>query len=232
MFTTTRPTTPPTDTAAARAPGWGEIVAGLVLMGVALYRLPPVIRDNAAALGHWADVALLALPAVAAFSGFFAAARPRIRTLPAIGIRGASPGALLAGVGLGVVALAATIGITAGLESLGVPAAGARPDTTVLGLVVLGLAIPVAQELLLRGVVTTALLRHGAVAGILGSTVLSAGAALLVWMFLPTASVGVVSAAVIGFLAAILLRRTGSVWPGVLAHVVCNGLALAMVVLS
>ena len=47
----------PTET--IRAPGWGELVAGLVLMGLALYRLPPVIRDNAAALGSWADVALL-----------------------------------------------------------------------------------------------------------------------------------------------------------------------------
>jgi uncharacterized protein len=232
MSSTTRSTTLPSGTTASRAPGWGEIVAGLVLMGVALYRLPPVIRDNAAALGHWADVALLALPAVAAFSGFFAAARARIRALPAIGIRRASPGALLAGAGLGVVALAATIGITAGLETLGVPAGDARPDTTVLGLVVLGLAIPVSQELLLRGVVTTALLRHGAVAGIVGSTVLSAGAAVLVHTFLPTASVGVVSAAVIGFLAAVLLRRTGSVWPGVVAHVVCNALALALVVLA
>ena len=64
-------------TEATRAPGWGEVVAGLVLMGVALYRLPPVIRDNAAVLGSWADVAQLTLPVLAAAGGFLAAARTR-----------------------------------------------------------------------------------------------------------------------------------------------------------
>ena len=101
-----------------------------------------------------------------------------------------------------------------------------------MGLVVLGLAIPVTQELLLRGLVTTALLRHGAVVSVLGSAVLSGTAATLVLTFLPTASLGVVAAVVVGLLSAILLRRTGSVWPGVVAHVVANSLALTLVVLS
>ncbi|WP_168170470.1 type II CAAX prenyl endopeptidase Rce1 family protein [Pseudonocardia sp. EC080625-04] len=89
-----------------------------------------------------------------------------------------------------------------------------------------------AQELLLRGVVTSALLRHGAVVGVLGSAVVSAAAAVLVLALLPTASIGVVSAAVVGLVAAELLRRTGSVWPGVAAHVVCTTLALTLVMLS
>ncbi|GAA1380712.1 hypothetical protein GCM10009613_05470 [Pseudonocardia kongjuensis] len=220
----------PTET--IRAPGWGELVAGLVLMGLALYRLPPVIRDNAAALGSWADVALLTLPALAAAGGFLGATRPRLRSLRALGIRRASPGALLTGAGVGIVALATTVGATLGLETLGVPLGAPRPDTTVVGLVVLGLAIPLTQELLLRGLVTTVLLRYGAVVSVVGSAVLSGAAATLVLTFLPTASLGVVAAVVVGLLAAILLRRTGSVWPGVVAHVVANSLALTLVLLS
>jgi uncharacterized protein len=228
MTTATRNRTVPE----SRAPGWGEIVAGLVLMGIAVYRVPIALEPQAAALGPWYDPILLALPAVAALSGFFAAARTRLRDLGAVGIRRASFPALLAGAGLGVVALGATAGLTLGLERLGVPLDAATPNTTVLGLIVLGLVLPPAQELLFRGVVTSALLRHGAVVGVLGSAAFSAAAALLVLFFLPTASVGVVSAVVVGFVAAILLRRTGSVWPGVVAHVVCNSAALALVVLS
>ncbi|MBN9756491.1 hypothetical protein Ae406Ps2_1274 [Pseudonocardia sp. Ae406_Ps2] len=212
--------------------GWGEIVAGLVLMGIAVYRIPIALEPQAAALGPWYDPILLALPALAALSGFFAAARTRLRDLGAVGIRRASGPALLAGAGLGVVALGLTVGATLGLERLGLPTGTATPNTTVLGLVILGLVLPLTWELLFRGVVTTALLRHGAVVGVLGSAVFSAAAALLVLYFLPTASVGVVSAVVVGLIAAVLLRRTGSVWPGVVAHVVCHSLALGLVVLS
>jgi uncharacterized protein len=229
MTTQTIPTTPRTDT---KHPGWAEIVVGLVLMGVALYRLPSAIHANAGVLGRWGDLALLALPAVAALSGWFAATRARVKSFRAVGVRRASFPALLAGAGLGVVALVVTVGATMALERLGVPLGEGRPDTTVLGLLILGLFVPVAQELLLRGVITTALLRHGALVGILGSAVVSAGAAVLVLVFLPTASVGVVAAAVVGLLAAVLLRRTGSVWPGVVAHVVCNAAALALVVIA
>jgi uncharacterized protein len=212
----------------AASPGWGEIVAGLVLMGVAVYRVPIALAPQAAALGPFYDPILLAIPALAMLSGFFAAARTRLRDLGAVGIRRASGPALLAGACLGVLALGATVG----LAVLGVPVGDATPNTTLLGLLVLGLVLPLTQELLLRGVVTTALLRHGTLVGVLGSAAFSAGAALLILFFLPTASVGVVSSVVVGVIAAVLLRRTGSVWPGVVAHVVCNGLALALVVLS
>jgi membrane protease YdiL (CAAX protease family) len=235
MSTRTRQTgataTPPPATTTVR-PGWGEIVAGLVLMGIAVYRIPPILGDHAAALGPWYGMALLALPAVAALGGFTTSARARVRSWSAVGVRRASARAVLAGAGAGVAALALTMAVTAVLGAAGVPLGGSRPDTTVVGLLVLGLVTPVAQELLLRGVVTSALLRHGAVVGVLGSAVVSAAAAVLVLTLLPTASVGVVSAAVVGLVAAELLRRTGSVWPGVAAHVVCTTLALTLVVLS
>jgi uncharacterized protein len=226
MTASTRKTVAASPAPSTRAPGWGEIVAGLVLMGIAVYRIPPALAPHAAALGRLYDLALLALPAVAAFSGFFAAARTRLRTPGMLGVRRASAGALLAGVGLGIAVLALTTAVTA---ALGLPAHG-RPDTTILGIVVLGIVTPVAQELLLRGVVTTALLRHGALAGVLGSAVVSAAAAALVLVILPGASVGVAAAAVVGLVAAEQLRRTGSVWPGVITHVTCNLAALALVV--
>ncbi|ALE73318.1 hypothetical protein FRP1_09920 [Pseudonocardia sp. EC080625-04] len=127
MSTRTRQTgataAPPPATTTVR-PGWGEIVAGLVLMGIAVYRIPPILGDHAAALGPWYGIALLALPAVAALGGFTTSARARVRSWSAVGVRRASARAVLAGAGAGVAALALTVAVTAVLGAAGSRSAG------------------------------------------------------------------------------------------------------------
>jgi len=96
----------------------------------------------------------------------------------------------------------------------------------VLALVFLAVATPIGEEMLFRGVVTTALLRYGAVIGVLGSAVIFALVHGL------NSAIG--TAFVVGLIAGELLRRSGSIWPGVVVHVVTNsiGSLISFVVLA
>jgi len=88
---------------------------------------------------------------------------------------------------------------------------------TFVGLVVFGgLLVPFAEELLFRGVVYSALRRHGPVVATVGSAALFGLAHGL--------SVVLVAAALMGVVNAELVKRSGSIWPAVLAHAVNNTL--------
>jgi uncharacterized protein len=84
----------------------------------------------------------------------------------------------------------------------------------VLATLCIGLLVPLAEELLFRGVIANALLRYGPLIGVVGSTRIFALAHGL--------NVNFVVAVVADLVFAELQRRSGSVWPGVIAHVVNN----------
>ncbi|WP_327034943.1 CPBP family intramembrane glutamic endopeptidase [Micromonospora ureilytica] len=78
----------------------------------------------------------------------------------------------------------------------------------------LGLLTPLGEELLFRGVVANALLRYGPVVGVVGSD--------LVFALYHGINSVLPGAFFIGLVTAELFRRTGSVWPSVVVHVVVN----------
>jgi uncharacterized protein len=75
---------------------------------------------------------------------------------------------------------------------------------------------PVGEEFVFRGVVTTALGRYGARVAVLVSA--------LVFALAHGISIVLPAAFVLGVVNAPMLRRSGSVWPGVVAHGVNNAL--------
>ncbi len=222
--------TGPADT--AKRPGWGELVAGLVIAAIIVYRVPPLLAPHAGAFGPVLyGLILAAIPGVAALSGFTAAARSRIRSLGSFGLYRVPARWIAGGAGAGLAAITLTAVTAAVLPAAttspvdGV-SAGGGPVATALSVLVLAVLVPLGQELLFRGVVATVLLRHGAVVGVLGSTLLFATAFALVH---GAAVPVIVSAAVLGLVTGELRRRSGSVWPGLAAHVVHNLVALALV---
>lgn len=76
----------------------------------------------------------------------------------------------------------------------------------------LALLAPLGEELVFREELTTALLRYGAVVAVAGGAVVSALVHGPVTGFLP--------ALVVGLVAGELRRRSGSIWPGFVAHAV------------
>lgn len=207
----------------ASRPGWPEIVVGLIVLaavavGVALLAgqldLGPVIFG----------LVLTALSGVAPLAGFAAAALLRIRSLSAFGVRRTTTRWLLIGVGAGLVAF--VLKGLAGMAYVAITGDSSTPQTVyaeggsggVLSLVLatafIGLLTPLGEELLFRGVLTNALLRYGPFVGVVGSTAIFA-LAHGVNIVLP-------AAVVMGLFGAELVRRSGSVWPGVVVHAVFN----------
>jgi len=93
---------------------------------------------------------------------------------------------------------------------------------TLVGLVVLGgLVVPVAEELFFRGVVYSALRRYGPAVAVLGSAALFGLAHGL--------SVVLVVAVLLGVVNAVLVERSGSIWPAVIVHATNNVLAFVAV---
>lgn len=208
---------------AAQQPGWAEIGVGLAVVAVvgfggggllANLGLDPVV------LG----LIFTALSGIAALAGFAAAVLLRIRSLPAFGIRRTSLRWLLIGTGLGVVAFFSKVVVLAIILALsdvatdtqdiyGVGASGGL-WTVILATLFLGVLTPIGEEFLFRGVITSALLRYGAFTGVVGGAFIFA---LMhgVNIVFPVAVIG-------GLFAGEVFRRSGSVWPAVMVHVILN----------
>jgi membrane protease YdiL (CAAX protease family) len=86
----------------------------------------------------------------------------------------------------------------------------------ILSFVFLAIATPIGEEALFRGVVTSALLRYGAVVGVVGGAVVFALAHGI--------NAVLITVLVVGLVAGELRRRSGSIWPGVMVHIVNNSL--------
>ncbi len=216
----------------ARRPGWPEIVVGLVALALATTalvlfsplggELDPVV---------WGLI-LTAASGVVGLVAFAAAASVRLRSWGAFNVRRTTWRWMLIGVAGGVVALLVkglvNIGVIAIVGSDETPqapygdAAGGGVLPLILTFVFLAVLTPIGEEFFFRGVLATALLRYGWVAGVLGSSV--------VFALFHGINLALPTALIVGIVAAELMRRSRSIWPAVAVHVV-NNAALPLFVL-
>ncbi|SDT22795.1 CPBP family intramembrane glutamic endopeptidase [Microlunatus soli] len=201
-------------------PGWPELGIGLavlLILEVGLARAALTMHLGAVVTG----VFMTALSAIVAGGGFAAAALTRVRSTAAFGLVATSWKWILVGVGGGIVATALKIPATKAFTAIFGAATSSQTSwsaagagglgAVLLSFLFLGVLTPIGEELFFRGVVTTVLLRYGAVVGVVGSTVLFA--------VLHGEPVLMISAVLVGLPAAELRRRTGSIWPGVALHI-------------
>ena len=227
-------TTIPGPGADPRRPGWPEVGAGVVAFAVmrfivtaeVLHHIP---ADHAVARG----IAGYALSALIGLVTFAAAFTLRIRDLAVFGVRRVSWRWLLAGAGFGVVAFVLSTVIGSYLFLSGDSHSAVEPSyqaaanggalTLVASLLLGAVATGVGEELAFRGVLTNFLGRYGPWVAVLGSAVVFA-LAHGINLITPVAFVN-------GVIAALLFRKTGSVWPGVMVHLVNNALGTLSTVL-
>lgn len=204
-------------------PGLPEGIVGLIVFSVVGYG----VGSQLSQLGLDPIVYGLiftALSGVAGIAEFAAAALLRIRSWSAFGVRRVSRYWLLIGVGAGLVAF-----LVKGLAVLAYTAItgdSSTPQTVyaeggsggimslILATLFLGILTPLGEELLFRGVIANELLRHGAVFGVISSA--------LIFALIHGINIVFPAALVMGLVGAELLRRSGSVWPAVIVHVVFN----------
>jgi uncharacterized protein len=223
------------DTRRSITPGWTEILVGLAGLAVVAFGLPFLlnltrVNDQLSPVVY--GLFLAALSGVAGLAGFVAADRIRIRDWTAFGIVRTSTRWLLLGIAGGLLAFLLARLAAAGLYYLAGPgddiqapyrdAAQGGLLTVVLSILFLAVLTPIGEEFLFRGVITTALLRYGALIGVIASSVIFALAHGLNSAFL--------TALIVGLVAAELRRRSGSIWPAVLVHVVNNLIGQLIVV--
>lgn len=205
------------------APGWPELLAGgAAYIGclALVYLLLPLVQNDAVA-----GVVGFVVSGVMGMVALAVAALVRIRGLAAFGIRRAKARHLLAGAGLGLVAfilggIASAIYSTLSGDAQNVQTdyqAGAAAGLLGLVLTVItgSIITPIGEEAFFRGVVANSLFnRFPAWLAVIVSAMIFAVAHGFNTV-LPVAFV-------VGVLTALLFRRTGSIWPGVVLHGVNN----------
>ncbi|HTG39039.1 type II CAAX endopeptidase family protein [Sphingomonas sp.] len=204
-------------------PEISEIVAGLT--GVSIVAIGGAIALVRLGLEPVTlGIILSALSGIGGMAGFFAAFLLRLRSWAAFGIRATSWRWILIGAGAGVLAFVAKgAAILAYVALTGdertpqdVYATGASGGTWTMIATTFFLSIvtPIGEEFLFRGVVTTALLRYGGVIGVVGGAVIFAIFHGINMVF--------PAALVTGLAAGEVFRRSGSIWPAVMVHVMVN----------
>lgn len=214
-------------------PGWPEISVGLV--GISIVGL-----GGGAALAQQGlnpvglGLIFTALSGIGGLAGFFAAYLLRSRSWRFFGIRRATWGWLGIGAALGVVAFVAKglaifayisfTGDTGTPQDIYLAGASGGIWTVVVATFLLSVVTPIGEEFLFRGVVTNALLRYGAIVGVVGGALIFALFHGVNVVF-PAAFVG-------GVAAGEVFRRSGSVWPAVVVHSVVNLPTIPVMVLA
>lgn len=214
-------------------PGWAEVAVGVVVTAIIGFGLGAQIQrlgfdrvTYGLVLAGWSGFACIA--------GFAAAWRLRKLPLAAFGVRSTSRRWLLIGIAAGVVAFifkgAAVLAFTAltGISSnpQAVYAAGGSGGlmSLLIATLLIGVVVPLGEELLFRGVLTTALLRYGQFVGVVGGA--------LIFALLHGISIVFPVAVIAGLVAGEIYRRSGSVWPAVVVHVVYNLPTIPVMVLA
>lgn len=231
---TTNRTESTTATAATthRSPGWPEILIGMLAYGICfalVFALLPLAGGGAAG----AIIGLFVSGAMGLIA-FAAAWGLRIRDLGAFGIRRVKGSYLWAGAGLGLVAM--LVGSTLSVvyvvlsgdmqtpQSSYQAAAAGGALSLALTLFAGSVITPIGEEALFRGVIANVLLRrYGLWIGAFGSAIIFA--------LCHGINTVLPSAFMVGLVAALIFRRTGSIWPGVVAHAV-NNLASSLLPLA
>lgn len=213
-------------------PGWAEIAVAFVGLAVGGF-LPAAFLVRSELDPVVLGLALTAMTGVGGMLGFFAAFLLRIRSWSAFGIRCTSPRWMAIGTVLGVVAFLAKgfavvaytmlTGSEQNPQDIFAPVANGGMWAIIAATFFIGVIVPIAEEFLFRGVLTTALLRYGAVIGVFGG-------ALIVALF---HGINIVfpAALVCGVAAGEVFRRSSSIWPAVMVHVMFNLLTIPLMVL-
>lgn len=226
-----RPTDPVDRTPATRPDlGWTELavatvayllltIGGVLLAMVALGGAVPPTVPTLAIVG-FATLGAVAIALVV-----------RVRSLAAVGLRRTTWRWLLVGLGAGVgvwllnrFVVLAYIALT-GDESnpqADLADAAAGPVPGLVGVLLAGaLLVPVAEELLFRGIGYGALRRHGAVlAAVVSAVLFGLAHGINVVLF---------GTIVLGLVAAVLYERSRSIWPAIVAHGVNNAIVFGTV---
>ncbi len=232
----TNPTLPQHQTPSHRGdhgrPGWPEISVG-TLVALAFLALTPVVLlvvpDEQPEL---AGLLLMSWSVVVPFAGFAAAALVRRRGWHVFGIRRVSWKWIAAAVALGIGAF-----ILKGFVNMGVmaltgfeenaqgsyyDAAGSGLLLLIATVVTISILVPIGEEFLFRGVLMRGLLRYGAIVAVVVSSI--------VFALFHGLNMALPSALIVGLVAGEVTRRSGSVWPAVVIHVI-NNLAVPVFVL-
>ncbi len=208
--------------------GWTELVVGIVaylvlsvcvtLLVIGVLKGPP------------STVATVALTGFTTLLAVTVTIRVRVRSLAALGVRAVSARWLLVGLGGGVAAylvnrlvVLAYAVLTGDHSNPQANLTGAATGTgwELAGLLLTGaVLVPVAEELLFRGVGFGSLRRHGVVIATIVSAVLF-GLAHGLNAVLP-------AAVVLGVINALLYERSRSIWPSVMSHATNNALAFVL----
>lgn len=220
-------------TSPAIRPGWPEILSGIAAFAIVGFgggalivqsKLDPMV----------VGLMLSALSGIACLAGFAVAALIRIRSWSAFGVRPVPFRWLAIGVGAGLIAfiikgfaIMAYIALTgqdANPQDIYATGASGGMVTVILSTLFIGILTPIGEEFLFRGVVANALLRYGPFIGVVGSSIIFA---LLhgINMIFPAAIVA-------GLVTAEVFRRSGSVWPAVIVHVVFNLPTIPVMILA
>ncbi len=213
-----------------KLPGWPEFAVALIvyillILGLSLFGLLRIPDEQAA----WRGIVGMGLNGVAGVVALLAAFSLRLRDLRAFGFRAASGRWLAIGAALGVVAVGLSFIIEHVYFSFVVEqntqadfqAAAQAGLLSLLMLIFAGAILtPIGEEVVFRGVIANSLNRYGPWAGILGGAVIFAA--------VHGPSVIFFNALMAGILTGWLFRETNSIWPGVLTHVVYNGIWLVI----
>lgn len=217
-------------TSRGMAPGHGRVgwpeVGVAVGVAVVLYAIGIAIiwavNDGAPQVS---GIVQYLVSGLAPLGGFAAAVAWRVRDLSAFGFRrvsgrwiGLSIAAGVLAIGLNIAATVVyvlVVGLPEHLQADYQAAATGGLGFFLLALLAGAVLTPLGEEVLFRGVLANALARYGPWVAVLGSSAVFA-LAHGINHILPVAFI-------VGIIAVLLFRRTGSIWPAVIVHAVNNG---------
>ncbi|MBR2536117.1 MAG: CPBP family intramembrane metalloprotease [Hyphomicrobium sp.] len=215
---------------ALSSPGWPEVAVALITYVTLVVTLSVLwmlrIPDEQAALR---GIFGMAMNGIVGCIALLAAYLIRIRNLSAFGFRETTARWLLIGAVFGVAAFFLSLliehiyfsFITEANTQADFQAAAKAGLFSLLVLVFSGAILtPFGEEVVFRGVIANALNRYGAWAGIVGSA--------LIFAAVHGPSVIFFNAFMAGILTGYLFRKTDSVWPGLVTHVVYNAIWLVV----
>lgn len=116
--------------------------------------------------------------------------------------------------GLAVLAYVSLTGDDANPQEIYGTGASGGLWTVVLATFFIAFVTPLGEEFLFRGVVASALLRYGPLLGVVGSA--------LIFALFHGINLVFPAAFVTGLIAGEIFRRSGSIWPAVIVHVMVN----------
>lgn len=214
-------------------PGWLEVTVGVLVTALVGFGLGSQIwRLGLDPMAY--GLVLAAWSGLACFAGFAAAWWYGGQFLPAFGVRATTRCWLLVAVAVGVatfvakgivvLAFTAWTGIGDNPQSVYADGGSGGMISLLTATVLIGIVVPIGEELLFRGVLTTFLLRFGSLVGVFGSAVIFA--------LLHGINIVFPAAIVLGLVAGEIYRRSRSIWPAIVVHTVYNLPTVPVMVLA